>query len=252
MTSVFGAFGSVQRGRQGPAAPADRRPRIDGIPVDRLPEVLAETRRGQRLRVTTVGEDVLARPCREVTEFGGSTLRSLIDDMYATMACCHGVGLAANQVGVDLRLFVYDCDDAYGVRHVGHVINPVVEVRDRRPADREADEEGCLSVPGPSAAVNRPATAVVHGVDMYGKPVVVNGTGMLARCLQHECDHLDGKLYIDHLNGRERRRVLKAMESEKQDTWDRWEERALALGKSPAAELSPEPPDVEDCVAASG
>lgn len=244
MASVFGSFGASRHGDLAPA-PGDRRPRIDGIPVDRLPEVIAEARRGTRRRVTNVGEKVLAQPCDEIRHFGTPDLKRLLDDMFATMACCNGVGLAANQIGVALRMFVYDCDDAYGVRHVGHVVNPVLEVKPGRGA-RSGDEEGCLSVPGPVAMVSRNTTAIVRGVDIFGKPVVVEGTGMLARCLQHECDHLDGRLYIDHLTGRERRKVLKSMEELRKSTWERWDERAVKLGKPLMADMSPEPPVVSD------
>ncbi len=218
----------------------DRRPRIDGIAVDRLPEVIAEARRGERRRVTTVGEDVLAATCREVTRFGTPGLRRLIDDMFATMACCQGVGLAANQIGVDLAVFVFDCEDAYGVRHVGHVVNPVLE-QSAASGGKDTDEEGCLSVPGPVAQVSRARTAVVRGLDLYGKPVVVEGTGTLARCLQHECDHLAGRLYVDRLSGRERKRVLRDMEQEKADTWARWDARAAELGKPASPDVRPLP-----------
>ncbi|WP_219106718.1 peptide deformylase [Austwickia sp. TVS 96-490-7B] len=248
MASTHGSFGSLGSfGRSMPSttvAPPDRRPRIDGIPVDRLPDVIAEMRRGQRRRITVVGEDVLANPCLDVTEFGTPELRALIDDMYATMACAHGVGLAANQIGVNRRIFVFDCEDAYGVRHVGHVVNPVVVSSDTR-TGKDSDDEGCLSVPGPVAAVTRTKTAVVHGVDMYGKPVVVEGTGTLARCLQHECDHLDGKLYIDRISGRERKRVLRDMEEQKETAWAHWDERATHLGKTDVTPIPP--PYGPDC-----
>ena len=248
MASVFGSFGSSRRGGAPAPDPGDRRPRIDGYPVDRIPEVIAEARRGSRRRITTIGEDVLARPCREVTAFGTTGLKALVDDLYATMACCHGVGLAANQIGVDLRVFVYDCEDAYGVRHVGHVVNPVLEtaLEAHRSGAREVSEEGCLSVPGPVAQVPRARAAAVRGVDVYGKPVRVEGTGTLARCLQHECDHLDGRLYVDRLGNRDRKRVLKSLEELREGAWRAWDERAVALGKQTSAKLSPEPPTVDD------
>ncbi|QQS01724.1 MAG: peptide deformylase [Austwickia sp.] len=245
MASVFGSFGSSRRGPAAPD-PGDRRPRIDGYPVDRIPAVIAEARRGRRRRVTTIGEDVLARPCREVTAFGTPGLRALIDDMHATMACCHGVGLAANQIGVNLRVFVYDCEDAYGVRHVGHVLNPRLESAMEQSGGRESSEEGCLSVPGPVAEVQRARVAVVRGVDMFGKPVTVEGTGTLARCLQHECDHLEGRLYVDRLGARDRKKVLKSMEELRASTWAAWDARAAELGKESSAQLSPEPPTVDD------
>lgn len=245
MASVFGSFGSSRRGPAAPD-PGDRRPRIDGYPVDRIPTVIAEARRGRRRRVTTIGEDVLARPCREVTAFGTRGLQALIDDMHATMACCNGVGLAANQIGVDLRVFVYDCEDAYGVRHIGHMVNPRLEPATERPGGRDFDEEGCLSVPGPVAEVPRARTAVVRGVDMFGKPMTIEGSGTLARCLQHECDHLDGRLYVDRLGNRDRKKVLKSLDELREPTWAAWDARAAELGKESSAELSPEPPTVDD------
>lgn len=245
MASVFGSFGSRRRGDDAPG-PGDRRPRLDGYPVDRIPEVLAQARRGRRRRVTMIGEEVLARPCRQVTAFGAPGLKALLDDMYATMACCNGVGLAANQIGVDLRVFVYDCEDAYGVRHVGHVVNPVLETGPARSTGREVDEEGCLSVPGPVAQVQRARVAAVRGVDMFGKPVVIEGTGTLARCLQHECDHLDGTLYVDRLSARDRKRVLGSLAELREATWAAWDARAQQLGKQTAATMSPEPPEVGD------
>lgn len=250
MPSVFGSFGSprgaARRGGVSAPVPGDHRPRIDGYPVDRIPEVIAEARRGSRRRVTTIGEDVLARPCAEVTAFGTPGLKALIDDLYATMACCLGVGLAANQIGVPLRVFVYDSEDAYGVRHVGHVVNPVLETAMDRSVGRDVDDEGCLSVPGPVAQVARARVAVVRGVDLFGKPVVVEGTGTLARCLQHECDHLDGKLYVDRIGGRDRKRVVNAMAESQEATWAAWDAQAAALGKETSATLSPEPPRVDD------
>jgi peptide deformylase len=124
------------------------------------------------------------------------------------MAVADGVGLAAPQVGVDLAVFVYDCPDADGVRHRGHVVNPTIETS----GPVESSDEGCLSVPGPYQELDRFHSATVTGVDMDGKPVEVTGTGFFARCLQHETDHLRGVLYIDHLPRNRRRRVLRDMQ----------------------------------------
>ena len=135
-------------------------------------------------------------------------LATLIDDMFASMYVAEGVGLAATQIGVGRAVFVYDCIDANRVRHVGHVVNPVI-VATSGPVD--AGDEGCLSVPGPYHSTPRPAIATVRGVDKKGKPVEVTGTGFFARCLIHETEHLDGILYIDHLPRNLRRRVLRDM-----------------------------------------
>ena len=185
--------------------------------------------RGSVRRVTVVGEEVLSRPCREVTVFGTPELSVLIDDMFLTMYVADGAGLAANQVGVSLRLFVYDCPDDEGVRHVGHIVNPVLELpgpRDRRLVD---DSEGCLSVPGATMAVPRTDRAVVHGFDKDGAPLVVEGRGYFARCLQHETDHLDGHTYLDRLSQRDRKDALRQMEERREDVFARRALKAAAL-----------------------
>ena len=155
--------------------------------------------------ITMHGTPVLHERCAEVTAFDAD-LEQLVKDMYASMYAAHGVGLAANQVGVGLRVFVVDCPDADDQRVVAHVVNPVLEL----PAERTLDDdlEGCLSVPGPSSAVARPDRATVRGVDVHGAPVTIEGTGLLARCLQHETDHLDGTVFVDRLSRKERKRVL--------------------------------------------
>jgi peptide deformylase len=167
--------------------------------------------------VTVYGTPVLHRPCAPVVEFG-PRLRELVADLFASMAAAEGVGLAANQIGVDARVFVYDCPDADGVRHAGYVVNPTLEVTGTtRSAFARAgtfvdDLEGCLSIPTQYATLARPATARVTGVDVRGRPVAVSGTGTLARCLQHEYDHLDGIVFVDRLTEEGRREVLAAHE----------------------------------------
>ncbi|MBQ0867964.1 peptide deformylase [Streptomyces smyrnaeus] len=170
----------------------------------------AHTARGTARPITVVGNPVLHRECKDVTEFDDG-LAELIDDMFASQRAAEGVGIAANQIGVDLKVFVYDCYDDEGVRHVGVVCNPVLE---QLPAERRVlddGSEGCLSVPGAYHPLARPDYAVVRGQDAQGKPIVVQGTGYFARCLQHETDHLYGYLYIDRLSKRERKDVLKQM-----------------------------------------
>jgi peptide deformylase len=166
---------------------------------------------GTAQQITYVGNPVLHVPCKPVEAFDGE-LAALIDDMFASMYAADGVGLAANQIGVGLRVFVYDCNDDDDVRHVGHVVNPVL---DDLPADRrhlDDSSEGCLSVPGPHHELARPDHAVIHGFDKDGQPITVEGTGYFARCLQHEFDHLEGRLYIDRLSKRQRKSVLAEME----------------------------------------
>jgi peptide deformylase len=161
--------------------------------------------------ITLVGDPVLHHPCAPVETFDGQ-LATLVDDMFASMYAAEGVGLAANQIGVPLRVFVYDCHDDDGVQHIGHLVNPVLH---ELPADRrQLDDsgEGCLSVPGPHHELARPDYAVVSGVNMKGEPITIEGTGYFARCLQHEFDHLEGRLYIDRLSKRGRKQVLAEME----------------------------------------
>ena len=157
--------------------------------------------------VTVAGNPVLHRTSSQVTSFDES-LATLIDDMFATMTVASGVGLAAPQVGVELAVFVYDCPDADGVQHVGHMVNPQIVSTSAELTD---GEEGCLSVPGPYHDLPRPSVATVRGVDKTGAPVEVTGTGFFARCLIHETEHLQGILYIDHLPRNRRRRVLREM-----------------------------------------
>ena len=142
-------------------------------------------------------------------------LADLIKDLYDTMDAANGVGLAANQIGVSKRVFVYDCPDDEGVRHRGVVVNPALETSDRPETmpDPDDDWEGCLSVPGESFPTGRAGWARVTGVDADGAPVVIEGTGLLARCLQHETDHLDGILYLDRLVGRHTREAKKMLKA---------------------------------------
>jgi peptide deformylase len=169
-----------------------------------------DTSRGSVRPITVVGNPVLHHPCATVSDFGAE-LAALIDDMFVTMYGAEGVGLAANQIGVGQRVFVYDCPDDEGVRHVGVVVNPVLD--DLDPSRRTLDEsaEGCLSVPGAYADLARPDYAVVRGQDRDGQDIVVEGTGFFARCLQHETDHLNGYLYIDRLSKRDRKDALRQM-----------------------------------------
>jgi peptide deformylase len=205
---------------------------VQGERVESYPRHAPEAERGTPLRVTVAGEPILHRALRPVSaeDFGSEHLAALIDDMFATLYVAEGVGLAANQVGVDLRLFVYDCPDDDGLRHVGHLCNPVLDelAPERRILDEE--EEGCLSVPGPYKAVARPHLAVVRGTDMRGNTLVIEGAGYFARCLQHEADHLDGYLYIDRISKRERRDALRQMEAQREEVFARRAARAASLG----------------------
>ncbi|RWA21362.1 peptide deformylase [Mycolicibacterium elephantis DSM 44368] len=141
----------------------------------------------------------------------------LIQDMYDTMDAANGVGLAANQIGVSKRVFVYDCADARGqtTRRRGVVVNPVLETSEipETMPDPDDDDEGCLSVPGESFPTGRADWARVTGLDADGNPVTVEGTGLFARMLQHETGHLDGFLYLDRLIGRHARAAKRAVKA---------------------------------------
>jgi peptide deformylase len=166
--------------------------------------------------IRIAGEPVLHSPTREVAEFDDE-LRRLVDDMFETMYAAEGVGLAANQIGVDLRVFVYDCPDG-GVQRKGVLVNPKLETSEipETMPDPDDDWEGCLSVPGESYPTGRASWAKVIGQDVDGGPVEVEGTGYFARCLQHESDHLDGYLYLDRLIGRHARDAKRML---KQNKW---------------------------------
>jgi peptide deformylase len=166
--------------------------------------------------IRIAGDPVLHHPTREITEFD-EQLRVLTDDMFETMYAAEGVGLAANQIGLDLRVFVYDCPDDEGVRHTGVVVNPKLETSEipETMPDPDDDWEGCLSAPGESYPTGRAKWAKVTGSDIEGNPIEVEGTGYFARCLQHETDHLDGYIYLDRLVGRHARAAKKMLKSNK-------------------------------------
>ncbi|MBL1285936.1 peptide deformylase [Streptomyces sp. NPDC057067] len=161
---------------------------------------------GRVRAMSLLGAPVLHSPCDDVTDFGPSLAR-LVEDMFATMYAANGVGLAANQIGVPLRVFVFDCPDDDEVRHLGHLVNPVLVEAD---GITVRGAEGCLSLPGLEAGTPRFDHAVVEGRTMTGEPLRITGTGWFARCLQHECDHLDGLVYTDRLTGLRRARALRA------------------------------------------
>ena len=157
---------------------------------------------GTALPITRWGNPVLHRPSRPVTDFGPD-LWNLLCDMFATNTAASGAGLAAPQVGVDVAVFVYDCLDAFGRRRQGLVCNPQITLAVQ--PDLDTDYEGCLSLPGAYTPVSRPDFAVCQGQDQFGESVIVKGTGTLARCLQHETDHVNGIVMEDHLSPSERR-----------------------------------------------
>ncbi len=161
---------------------------------------------GRVLPIIRWGAPVMHAKTRTVEEFD-EDLHQLIRDMFATMYAAEGVGLAATQVGVDLAVFVFDCPNADEVRQVGTVCNPEVILPEGKDRKLEASDEGCLSLPGAYLELARPDRAVCRGQDALGRPIEVQGTGLLGRCLQHETDHLNGIVFGDRLSGRARKKL---------------------------------------------
>ncbi|TRY18960.1 peptide deformylase [Tessaracoccus rhinocerotis] len=162
---------------------------------------------GGKIRpITRWGTPVMHEQTQPVTEFG-EELHELVRDMFATMRAAEGVGLAATQVGVGLSVFVYECPNDDDVIERGVVCNPVVELPTGKDRNLDASDEGCLSWPGGYQSVARPDRARCTGQDAEGNDVDLLGTGLLARCYQHETDHLNGTVFGDRLSSRARRKL---------------------------------------------
>jgi peptide deformylase len=169
------------------------------------------------------GDPVLVTPSNLVVDFD-KELRNLVRDLTETMQAAPGAGLAAPQIGVPLRVFVWDIDE-----ELGHLINPTLDLS----ADLQEGEEGCLSFPELRYETPRAFRAVAKGFNMHGEPVTVEGTELLARCLQHETDHLNGVLFIDRLPESERKLAMKEIrESE-------WFGLSVENGNSTEIRVSP-------------
>ncbi|WP_040791056.1 peptide deformylase [Nocardia paucivorans] len=152
--------------------------------------------------VRLFGDPILRARAAEVTDFGAE-LRQLVADLTDTMYDDGGVGMAAPQIGVGLRVFVYDTGDA-----AGHLVNPVWTPSGE---EDQIGPEGCLSIPGLSYETRRARRVRVSGVDMHGTPVDFEAEDLLARCVQHETDHLDGVLFIDRLDPPNRKDAMRAI-----------------------------------------
>ena len=153
------------------------------------------------------GERPLHGPATSVRDFD-ETLQRLIDDMIETMYAAPGIGLAATQVGVPLRVFVVDLSVGRDPSQLIVMVNPEFVMRE----GTQLEEEGCLSVPGFSATVLRPSRAVVKGLDREGNPIQVEGSGLLARAFQHEMDHLEGRVFLDRLRGIKRDVIVRKIQ----------------------------------------
>ena len=145
------------------------------------------------------GDPVLRTKAEPVTSFD-KELRKLVQDLTDTMLAAPGTGLAAPQIGVGLRVFTYNVEDV-----VGHLVNPSLELSE----EEQRGLEGCLSIPGISVDCVRAMRVVAKGFDMYGEPVTIEGSELLARCLQHETDHLDGILFLDRLDRETRKEAMR-------------------------------------------
>ncbi len=153
--------------------------------------------------IRVVGDPVLRTPCEPIRD-RDARVRSLVEDLLETVDADGRAGLAANQIGVNLRAFSWNIDD-----EIGYVLNPrMVELSEEEYQD---GDEGCLSVPGLWFPTRRAWYARVVGEDLDGREVVVEGTELMARCLQHECDHLDGVLFLDRLERAERKKAMRAI-----------------------------------------
>ena len=172
------------------------------------------------------GDPVLVTPAINVVDFD-KELRTLVADLTETMLDAPGAGLAAPQIGVGLRVFVWDIDEA-----LGHLINPTLDLSE----DLQDGEEGCLSFPELSYETPRAFKAVAKGWNMYGEPVIVEGTELLARCLQHETDHLNGILFIDRLSIEDRKVAMKEIRQSE------WFGIASTSGSEPIIKVSPHSP----------
>lgn len=203
------SFRVAIRTRHGPYGVARHPARL--VPGDTLALVTVHA-------IRIAGDPALRTPARPVERFDDD-LALLVRDLFETMYAADGVGLAANQIGVGLRVFVYDCPDDEDNCYRGAVVNPILVtsgVPETMP-DPHADWEGCLSAPGESFPTGRASWAKVTGQEPSGEPVEVHGTGYFARCLQHETDHLDGYIYLDRLVGRHARAAKRML---KRNRWD--------------------------------
>jgi peptide deformylase len=167
------------------------------------------------------GDPVLRSKAIEVVAFD-KELRRLVGDLTDTMLEAPGAGLAAPQIGVGLRVFTWNIEG-----EVGHLVNPVLDLSE----ETQDGDEGCLSLPGLSIDCRRALSVVARGCDMYGEPVTISGSDLLARAIQHETDHLDGVLFIDRLTPELRKQAMKEI---RESEW-------FGLAGAPQVKVSPHP-----------
>ncbi len=174
-------------------------------------------------QIRLFGDPVLVTPASPVVDFD-KELRKLVADLTDTMIAAPGAGLAAPQIGVPLRVFVWDVDE-----ELGHLINPTLNLGE----EIQEGEEGCLSFPSLSYPTKRAMRVVAKGWNMHGEPVTVEGTELLARAIQHETDHLDGVVFIDRLDAATRKIAMKDIRDS--DSFG----EASASGAAPVIKVSP-------------
>jgi peptide deformylase len=168
--------------------------------------------------IRLLGDPVLRSPADPVVDFD-KELRALVADLVDTMRDEGGAGLAAPQLGVSLRVFAFDVDDV-----VGHLVNPVLDFPDEEEQD---GPEGCLSIPGIHVDTKRRLNVVARGFDMHGEAVQLVGSGLMARCVQHETDHLDGVLFLDRLDSARRKEAMKEIRASE------WYQAGMTVKVSP-------------------
>ena len=152
-------------------------------------------------QIRVVPDPVLRTPCDEVKEITPA-VRQLVTDLMETVDDPGRAGLSANQIGVNLRVFSYNIDGT-----IGYIINPKIVEK----SGEQYGEEGCLSLPGLWYKTRRADYAKAEGIDLEGKPVVLEGKGLMGRMIQHECDHLDGHVYLDRLEKDDRKAAMRYM-----------------------------------------
>ena len=158
-------------------------------------------------KIRVVPDPVLRTPCDKIREITPA-VKHLVEDLLETVNDPGRAGLSANQIGVSLRAFSYNIDG-----RIGYILNPVLEEL----SGEQYDDEGCLSVPGLWYKTRRANYARARGIDLDGKTVVLEGEGLMARMLQHECDHLDGHIYLDRLETDVRRQAMRQLRNNMRD-----------------------------------
>ena len=156
--------------------------------------------------IRIIGDPILRTECDWITDIDDS-VKALVEDLLETVDEDGRAGLAANQIGIGLRAFSWNIDG-----EIGYILNPkIVEVSKE---EYQVGDEGCLSVPGLWFPTERAWYARAEGVDLDGKEVVVEGEELMARCIQHECDHLEGHLYLDRLDRKNRAKAMKELRAQ--------------------------------------